>query len=111
MFEKTLAKVGAMLSDLPALRTIDVSWFETAEDESLLIKFAPPRYAIPVWLRGLKHVRRKNEKVLIRMPSESSISTEDLARDQEDRDEVLDLLIEIKEDIEALQGFLQEGAN
>lgn len=111
MFEQTMAKVGAMLSDLPALRTIDVLWFETTEDESLLIELAPPRYAIPVWLRGLKHVRRKNEKVLIRMPSESPISTGELARNQEDRDEVLDLLIEVREDVEALQGYLQEGAH
>ena len=104
-----MAKVGAMLSNLPALRTIDVSWFETAEDESLLIEFPPPRYAIPVWLRSLKHVRRKNEKVLIRMPLGSPISTEELARDQADRDEVVDLLIEVKEDVQALRGYLQEG--
>lgn len=110
MFEQTMAKMGAMLSDLPALRTIDVLWLSITKRESRFIEAAPPRYKIPIWLRGLKHVRRKNEKVLIRMPLKGPISTEELEQDQEDRGELLNLLIEVKEDIQALRGFLEEGA-
>lgn len=110
MFEKTMAKMGAMLSDLPALRTIDILWFGMTKRGSKLIEEVPPRYKVPILLRGLKHVRRKNEKVLIRMPSNGLTSTEELERDQEDRGELLNRLTEIKEDIEAWRGCLEDGA-
>ena len=109
MFKQTIATVGAILAGLPMLRTIDVSWFQMTVHELPLIEAAPPRYKIPIWLRGLKQVRRKNEKVLIRMPLKGPISTEELAWDQEDRGEIVNLLMEMKEDVQELQGIWTEG--
>ncbi|CAD6594258.1 MAG: hypothetical protein ASARMPREDX12_008549 [Alectoria sarmentosa] len=106
--KQTMAAVGAMLPALPGLRTIDVSWCQMTISSTELTKAAPPQYKIPVWLRGLKQVRRKNEKVLIRMPLQGSTSTKELAEEQDDRDEFANLLREIKEDLLELQGNLKE---
>ncbi|CAF9904443.1 MAG: hypothetical protein ALECFALPRED_008556 [Alectoria fallacina] len=106
--KQTMAAVGAMLSALPGLRTIDVSWCHMTISSIELTKAAPPMYKIPVWLRGLKQVRRKNEKVLIRMPLQGSTTTKELAEEQDDRDEFSNLLKEIKEDLLELQGNLKE---
>lgn len=108
MLKRTIRTTGAMLSELPALRTIDVSWYHMTVCPWELAKVAPPDYKIPVWLRGLKQVRRKDEKVLIRMPSTGPVSTEELAQGQGDRDELANLLKEVREDLQELKGCLQE---
>ena len=102
--QQTMTIVGTMLSRLPALRIIDVSWLQMAQSREC----APPKYKIPAWLRGLKQVRRKNEKVLIRMPRKGSISTEQLSRDQTDLGYICNTLKEIREDVQELQGRLRE---
>lgn len=137
--QQTMVTVGTMLSTLPALRTVDVSWSHATDlscklplqygqsewlpDSPVLQLFfylsnvhfaseetkdAPPKYMIPGWLRGLKHVRRKNEKVRIRMPLTGPVSTEQLSEDQKVVDKALDTLREVKEDIEKLNGQMQK---
>lgn len=83
MLKKTIATVGAMLSKLPSLRTVDVSWSHMTVLAVESTRAAPPRYRIPGWLRGLEQVRRTNREVLIRMPLVGPISTEERAKRQE----------------------------
>lgn len=109
LLKQTMATVGAMLSELPCLRSIDVSWFHMTVRASELTKAAPPTYRIPVWLRGLKQIRRKNEKVDIRMPLTGPISTKELAEEQQDRGEFLNVLREVRENLQDIQGDLKEG--
>ena len=106
--KQTMDTVGAMLSNLPALRTIDVSWSHMTASASESTEDAPPKYKVPVLLRGLKRVRRSNEKVLIRLPSTGPVSTEELAEGQGDVGEFADLLREIREDVRELEGFLRD---
>ena len=108
MLRQTVTTVGAMLSVLPELRIIDVAWSHMTVCLSELIEASPPVHKIPVWLRGLKQVRRKNKKVLVRMPWESPISTEELSRDQEDRGAIINMCREIREDIEDLREHLKQ---
>lgn len=109
MLKQTMFTVGAMLSELPGLRTIDISWFHMALFAWEVTEVVPPpTYKTRLWLRGLKQVRRKNENVLIRMPSNGPISTKDLAEEQEDRGEISNRFREIREDIRELQGCLRE---
>ena len=107
--QQTMVTVGTMLSRLPALRIIDVSWLQMVTPKAQPRECAPPKYRIPAWLRGLKHVRRRNEKVLIRMPRKSPISTEQLSRDQADLGYISNTLREIREDVQELQGRLREA--
>lgn len=107
MLKRTMVTAGAMLSGLPELRTIDVAWSHMTVQASELTEAAPPAYKIPIWLRGLKQVRRKNEKVLIRMPLKGPVSTEELSRDQEDRGETENTYREIREDLENLREYLR----
>ena len=107
MLTQTMATVGAMLSHLPGLRIIDVSWHHMTLYVSELTATAPSKYRIPVWLRGLKQVRRKNEQVLIRMPSKSPISTEQLSRDQAPGKN-LDVLREMAENLAEFVESLRE---
>lgn len=109
MLRHMMGTVGAMLSGLSGLRTIDVSWSHMTVRASELTMEAPPNYKIPGWLRGLKQCRRKNERVLIRMPLKGPVSTEELAKEQEDRGEISNLLREIKEDCQDLRGCLTEA--
>ena len=108
MLKQTVMTVGAMLSGLPELRTIDVAWSHMTVLGSELTEAAPPVYKIPIWLRGLKQVRRKNEKALIRMPLKGPISTEELSKDQEDRGAMVNTCQEIREDIEDLREYLKQ---
>ncbi|KAL9132885.1 MAG: hypothetical protein Q9175_005935 [Cornicularia normoerica] len=108
MLSQTMVTVGGMLLSLPRLRTIDVSWFHMTVCASELTEAAPPIHKIPGWLRGLKQVRRTNEKVLIRMPWKGPISTEELALDQEDRGVISNLCREIVEDLRELKEYLME---
>lgn len=105
--QQTMTIVGTMLSRLPALRIIDVSWLQ-ATSLAQSRECAPPKYKVPALLRGLKQVRRKNEKVLVRMPRKGPISTEQLARDQADLGYICNTLREIREDLQELQGRLRE---
>ena len=107
MLKQNMATVGAMLSRLPGLRIIDVSWLHMTVYRSEVIATAPSKYRIPVWLRGLKQVRRKNEQVLIRMPSKSPISTEQLSKDQA-LGEDLNTLREIGEDLAEMEENLRD---
>ena len=107
MLKRTVVTAGAMLSGLSELRTIDVAWSHMTVQASELTEAAPPAYKIPIWLRGLKQVRRKNEKVLIRMPLKGPVSTEELSRDQEDGGEMVNTCREIWEDIENLREYLR----
>lgn len=109
MLKQTMTTVGAMLAELPCLRSIDVSWYHMTVSVSEATKAAPPTYRIPVWLRGLKQVRRKNEKVDIRMPLKGPISTKELAEEQKDRGEFLNVLREVRENLLDIQGDLTEG--
>lgn len=106
--EMTMETVGAMLSNLPALRTINVSWCHMTVCASEPIEAAPPKYRFPLLLRGLKHVRRRNENVLIRLPAKGPMSTEELAEEQSDIGEVLNCLREVRENIEDLEGSLRD---
>ena len=107
--KQTITTVGAMLAGLPSLRTIDVSWIRMiVRPYDTMGPVPPPKYKIPLWLRGLKQVRRGNEKVFIRMPLKGPISTEELARDQEDRGEFSNELRESIEDAQEVQGCLRE---
>ncbi len=106
--KQTITTVGAMLVGLPRLRTIDISWIRMIMDAYEVTESAPSKYKIPLWLRGLKQVRYANKEVLIRMPLEGPISTEELARDQEDRGKLLNLLREIREDVQEAQGCFRE---
>lgn len=109
ILRQTMAAVGTMLSPLPALRTIDISWLQMTLRVEELEEIAPPTYKIPSWLRGLKYVRRRsNEKVLIRMPADGPISTEQLEWDQRDMGQVLNILEEMKEDVAEMLGSLTE---
>ena len=107
MLKQTVTTAGAMLSGLPELRTIDVAWSHMTVCASERTEAAPPGYKILVWLRGLKQVRRKNARVLVRMPLESPVSTEELAREQEDRGRIANICGEIREDIEDLTEHLK----
>ena len=69
---------------------------------------SPPFYKIPGWLRGLKRVRRSNERVDVRMPVGGVVSTEELRRDQEDLGLVSNTLRELLEDSMELLGILRE---
>ncbi len=106
--KQTVTTVGAMLAGLPGLRTIDISWIRMIVKVYEVTESTPPKYKIPLWLRGLKQVRYGNKKVLIRMPLEGPISTEELARGQEDRGRLLNVLREIREDVQEAQGCLRE---
>ena len=108
MLKQTVMTVGAMLSALPELRTIDVAWSHMRVCASELTEASPPVHKIPVWLRGLKQVRRKNKKVLVRMPLKSPVSTEELSRDQVDRGAIINMCREIREDIEDLREHLKQ---
>ena len=108
MLQQTMDSVGAMLSELPCLRSIDVSWFHMTVRASELTQAAPPTYRIPVWLRGLKQVRRKNKKVVTRMPLTGPISTKELAEKQRDRSKTFNRLREHGENIQALRGQIAE---
>lgn len=108
MLKRTVTTVGAMLSGLPKLRTIDVAWSHMTVHASELTKAAPPVHKIPVWLRGLKQVRRKNKEVLVRMPLNGPVSTEELSRDQKDRGAISNTFREIQEDIEDLRENLRQ---
>ena len=108
MLKQTMAVVGTMLSPLPGLRIIDVSWLQMKLRVRESEEIAPPTYNIPGWLRGLKQVRRKNDRVLIRMPLKGPISTEQLSRDQEDKGPLTNFIRETREDMERLKAFLSE---
>lgn len=111
MLKQTMAAVGPMLSPLPGLRTIDISWLHMTLSVEELEKISPPSYKIPRWLRGLKEVRRRsNEKVLIRMPVKGPISTEQLERDQQDMGNISNCIAEMKEDVAEMLGDLAELA-
>lgn len=108
LLKKAMATVGAILSGLPGLRTVEVSWVCRPVSAPEWPRAEPPTYKILPWLRSLKQLRRTNEKVLIRMPLQGSISTGELAREQEDTGEVFTQLREIMEDLEELQGCLKD---
>ena len=108
MLKRTVMTAGAMLSGLPELRIIDVAWSHITVCASELTEASPPIHKIPVWLRGLKQVRRKNKTVLVRMPLKSPISTEELSKDQEDRGAMINTCREISEDIEDLREYLKQ---
>ena len=108
MLKRTVTTAGAMLSGLPELRIIDVAWSHMTVRVSELTEAAPPVHKIPVWLRGLKQVRRKNKKVLVRMPLKGPVSTEELSRDQEERGAITNMCREIREDIEDLREHLRQ---
>lgn len=111
MLEQSMAAVGRMLSPLPGLRTIDISWIKTTLHVGGLEGIAPRTYMIPAWLRGLKYIRRRsNGKVLIRMPAQGPISTEQLELDQQDMGHVWNLLKESLEDMAKIRGLLTELA-
>ena len=107
MLKRTVTTAGAMLSRLPELRTIDVVWSHMTVDASELTRAAPPAHKVSVWLRGLKQVRRINRNVLVKMPLNGLVSTEELARDQEDRGAISNICREIQEDIEDLRETLR----
>ena len=108
LLKKAMAMLGAILSGLPGLRTIEVSWICRPVCAPECPRAEPPKYKILPWLRSLKQVRRENEKVLIRMPLQGSISTEELAQEQKDMSEIMTKLREIREDLEELQGCLRD---
>ena len=108
MLKRTVTTAGAMLSSLPELRTIDVAWSHMTVDASELTQAAPPVPKIHVWLRGLKQVRRNNQNVLVKMPLNGPLSTEELSRDQEDRGAISNTCREIREDIEDLRENLRQ---
>ena len=109
MLRHTIGAVGAMLSRLSGLRTVNISWFHMTVRASDPTEAAPPHYKIPGWLRGLKQIRRNNQNVLVRMPWKGPVSTEELAKEQEDRGEMSNLLRELREDIRELRGCLDEA--
>ncbi len=102
MLQETIATVGAMLSRLPQLRTIGISWHPMTVRASDGEESAPPKFTIPGWLRGLEQIRWGNENVRIRMPLEGPVSTEELARNQMGRDDVEDTNRELWEDLELM---------
>ena len=108
LLKQTMATVGTMVSHLPALRTVDVSWSQIRLSRSDPEESSPSVCKTLIWLRGLQQARRRNESVLIRMPPTSLMSTEELARCQEDLGPVRNLVREFKEDLRELMEFADE---
>lgn len=76
-----LTGVCNVLSELPQLRRISLSWHPL---DMLMEHASPPRHKIPTLLRPLKIVRRALPGLIINMPVDSPISTTELAEQQKD---------------------------
>ena len=107
ILKQTMATAGSTLSYLPALRTIDISWFQLKLGLPS-VETAPPKYKVPRYLRGLKLVRWKNKKVCIRMPANGPISTEELAKAQEGENDFANHCKEMDEDCDESRGHLSQ---
>ena len=97
-----LTGICNVLSELPQLRRINVSWHPL---DMFMEHASPPRHKIPTLLRPLKIARRARPGLVINMPVDSPISTTELGEQQRDSGcETTDRLKEHQENVLDRQG-------
>lgn len=113
-----MAAVGTMLSRLPGLRTIDISWPQMTLRIEGLEKTVPPGHK----MQRFKQVRRRNkEKLLFRLLANGPVSTEQLEMDPRDmgkepnilgvmREEPNNLGVMREDEVAEMLGLLREWA-